>query len=58
VARYTRHQLKEDKFTETAAESLSWVHAHQGKVMAALVIVLLAAVGGAGAWFYMQQSPA
>lgn len=55
MARYTRHQLKEDKFTETAAESLSWMRAHQGKLMAVLVIALLAVVGAAGAWFYLQQ---
>jgi predicted negative regulator of RcsB-dependent stress response len=55
VARYTRHQLKEDKFTETAAESLSWMHAHRGKITAALLIVLLAGLGAAGAWFYMQR---
>jgi predicted negative regulator of RcsB-dependent stress response len=55
VARYTRHQLKEDKFTETAAESLSWVREHQGKLTAVLVIALVALVAAAGAWFYMQQ---
>jgi predicted Zn-dependent protease len=55
VARYTRHQLKEDRFAETAAESLSWIQAHRGKVTAALVIVLLALVGGGGAWLYMQK---
>lgn len=55
MARYTRHQLKEDKFTETAAESLSWIHEHQGKVTAALIIALLAAVAAIGAWFYMQK---
>lgn len=55
MARYTRHQLKEDKFTETAAESLSWIQEHKGKVTAALVVVLVALVAAGGAWFYMQQ---
>jgi predicted negative regulator of RcsB-dependent stress response len=56
VARYTRHQLKEDKFTETAAESLSWVREHQGKVTAALLIGALALLGAGAAWFYLQRS--
>jgi predicted negative regulator of RcsB-dependent stress response len=55
VTRYTRHQLKEDKFTETAAESLSWMREHQGKLTAILVIALSAIVAAAGAWFYLQQ---
>ena len=55
MARYTRHQLKEDKFTETAAESLSWIQEHRGKVTAVLVIALLGAIAAAGAWFYMQK---
>jgi hypothetical protein len=56
VARYTRHQLKEDKFTETAAESLSWMREHQGKLTTALVIAVLAILGAAAAWFYLQRS--
>lgn len=56
MARYTRHQLKEDKFAETAAESLSWMRDHQGKLMAVLVIALVALLGAAAAWFYLQRS--
>ncbi|MCI0352510.1 MAG: tetratricopeptide repeat protein [Acidobacteriales bacterium] len=56
MARYTRHQLKEDKFTETAAESLSWMREHQGKLTTVLVIVLIALLGAGAAWFYLQRS--
>jgi hypothetical protein len=56
VARYTRHQLKEDKFTETAAESLSWMREHQGKLKIVLVIALIVVIGAAAAWFYLQRS--
>ena len=56
MARYTRHQLKEDKFTETAAESLSWMRDHQGKLTAVLVIALVALLAAAAGWFYLQRS--
>jgi predicted negative regulator of RcsB-dependent stress response len=56
VARYTRHQLKEDKFTETAAESLSWMREHQGKLTAVLVIALVALLAAGAVWFYLQRS--
>ena len=55
MARYTRHQLKEDKFTETAAESLSWMREHQGKLTAVLVIAVVALLAAAGGWFYLQR---
>jgi len=55
VTHYTRHQLKEDKFTETAAESLSWMRAHGAKVRAVLIVAVIAIVAAAAGWFYMQQ---
>ena len=55
MTHYTRHQLKEDKFTETAAESLSWMREHGAKVRAVLIIAVIAIIAAAAGWFYMQQ---
>ena len=51
---YTRHQLKQDAFTTSTADTISWAVEHRAKVVAAIVIVVvvLAAVGGG--WAYIS----
>ncbi len=54
MARYTRHQLKEDRFAEAVQEQVSWAVEHRkwliavGAIAAAVVLVL------AGGFFYLQ----
>ena len=39
---YTRHQLKENAFAETTADTISWAVEHRSKLIAAAVIVAIA----------------
>lgn len=51
--RYTRHELKQDKFAETAAGAVHWTVEHRSKIIygiIALGIVLVLAIGG---WWWM-----
>ncbi len=51
----TRHNLKHDQFTATAADTYSWAVEHRSKLIygigaiAAIVLIVV------GAWFYIQQ---
>jgi TolA-binding protein len=52
---YTRQQLKQDKFAETAKETVSWAVEHQktvATVVIAAVVVVVILVGG---WIYYNQ---
>ena len=52
---YTRHQLKQDQFTATAAETYSWAVEHRTKlVYGGLALAVVAAIV-AGIWVYRQQ---
>ena len=55
----TRHQLKQDRFSQVtidAAENAAhWSVEHKSKLMVAVAIVLVAAVGVAGGWYYLNQ---
>ncbi len=55
MARYTRHQLKEDKFAEAAAQSLSWFAEHEKPLIIAtgIAVVILGLL--VGAWFWLQR---
>ena len=55
MARYTRHQLKQDKFAEAAADTVSWVAAHQQKLVTATIVAAVVLVIGVGGWFYLEQ---
>lgn len=55
MARYTRHQLKEDKFAEAAEETVHWAVAHRQKLVVAGIVVAVAVVLAAGFYFYRQQ---
>ena len=51
---YTRHQLKENAFAETTADTISWAVEHRSKLVAAAVIVAIAAAAALGAWAYVD----
>ena len=40
---YTRHQLKENAFAETTAETISWAVEHRSKLIAAAIVVAIVA---------------
>lgn len=51
---YTRHQLKQDAFQETAVETMSWAVENRSKLVVggiALAIILAIVIGG---WFYVN----
>jgi predicted negative regulator of RcsB-dependent stress response len=51
--RYTRQELKQDRFAETAADAMHWTVAHRAKLVSggiAIAIVLIVALGGF--WYY------
>ncbi len=51
---YTRHQLKENAFAETTADTISWAVEHRSKLIAAAVIVAIAAAAALGIWAYVD----
>lgn len=52
---YTRQQLKQDKFAETAKGTVSWVVAHRQKLEAGGIAVAVALVVLVGGWYYLEQ---
>jgi tetratricopeptide (TPR) repeat protein len=54
VRSYTRHQLKQDAFAASTAETISWAVEHRSKLIAAgiVIIAVLAVLGGA--WAYLN----
>jgi len=50
----TRHQLKEDRFTQAAAETVHWTVEHKSKLVIAIVVLIAAAVVGLGGWYYLR----
>jgi tetratricopeptide (TPR) repeat protein len=55
VPGYTRHQLKQDRFAETAAETVGWAVEHRNKIIVAAVAVTAAVVLVIAAWFYFDR---
>ena len=53
--RYTRQELKQDKFAETAAEAAHWTVEHRAKITTVIVVIVAAIVIGAGGWWYLQS---
>ena len=51
---YTRHQLKENAFAETTADTISWAVEHRSKLVAAAIIVAIAAAAALGIWAYVD----
>src|ERR1700757_2779967 len=57
---YTRRQLKEDRFAETAKDAAYWASGHRRSVLWAIAVIVLvaAAVGGFFAWQSRQTEQA
>ena len=51
---YTRHQLKQDSFTTSTAETITWAVAHRSKLIAAGVVVAVALALLGGGWAYIN----
>jgi len=52
--RYTRQELKQDKFAESAAEAAHWTVEHRSTLTTAIVVAVIAVLIGGGTWWYMQ----
>ena len=52
---YTRQQLKQDKFAETATETISWAVEHQKTLTSAAIVAGVAVLILAGGWIYYNQ---
>jgi tetratricopeptide (TPR) repeat protein len=50
---YTRHQLKQDSFTTSTAETITWAVEHRSKLIAAGVTVVVILALLAGGWAYV-----
>ncbi len=55
--RYTRQELKQDKFKETAADAVHWSVEHQKSITTWVIVaaVLVIVIGG-GIWYHGHQS--
>jgi TolA-binding protein len=52
---YTRQQLKQDKFAETASDTISWAVQHQKTLATTAVIAGVVVLILAGGWIYYNQ---
>lgn len=53
--RYTRQELKHDKFADTAADALHWTAAHRQKLITAGIAVAIVILLAVGAFWYMNH---
>ena len=51
---YTRHQLKENAFAETTADTISWAVEHRSKLTAAAIVVAIVAAVALGGWAFVN----
>lgn len=55
--RYTRQELKQDKFKETAADAVHWSVEHRQKlVVAGIIAAVIVAVAALGYWYFNYTS--
>ena len=54
----TRRQLKQDRFSATATEAVSWTVEHRDSLILAGVIAAVVVAIGLGIWWYMQSREA
>jgi predicted negative regulator of RcsB-dependent stress response len=54
VRSYTRHQLKENAFAETTADTISWAVDHRSKLTAAAIAVAILAALVLGGWAFIN----
>ena len=50
----TRHQLKQNSFAETTAETISWAVEHQSKLIIATIVVAVVAALALGGWAFVN----
>jgi tetratricopeptide (TPR) repeat protein len=55
VARFTRHELKEDKFAQAAKETVSWATEHEKSLLTTFAITLVIVGLVTGGWFWYQD---
>ncbi len=57
---YTRHQLKQDAFAASTAETISWAVEHRSKLIGAgiVIVAVLAVLGGTWAYFNYRDQQA
>lgn len=55
MARFTRHELKEDKFAQAAKDTVSWASDHEKSLLTTFAIVLVIVGLLAGGWFWYQD---
>ncbi|HUK87314.1 MAG TPA: tetratricopeptide repeat protein [Terriglobales bacterium] len=55
MARFTRHELKEDKFAQAAKDTVSWATEHEKSLLTTFAIVLVIVGLAAGGWFFYQD---
>jgi len=55
VPGYTRHQLKQDRFAETAAETVSWAVERRNQIIVAAVAITVVVALVVGGWFYFDH---
>jgi tetratricopeptide (TPR) repeat protein len=53
VRSYTRHQLKQDSFATSTADTISWAVEHRSKVIAAVIAVVVILAIVIGGWAYI-----
>ncbi|HVZ60705.1 MAG TPA: tetratricopeptide repeat protein [Terriglobales bacterium] len=53
VRSYTRHQLKQDQFTEAAKGTFHWAGEHRQKLLFGSIAAAVALALGLGIWFYL-----
>ena len=51
---YTRHQLKQNAFAESTAETISWAVEHRSKLIAAATVVAIVAAVALGIWAFVN----
>ena len=52
---YTRRQLKEDRFAETAKEAATWASGHQRPVVWGIAVLVIAALAYAGITYWLNR---
>ena len=56
--RYTRQELKQDKFATTAAEAVHWTVAHRQTIIGGTIAIVLLAALGIGIFWYRDHRQA
>src|SRR4051794_18356325 len=55
TVRYTRHELKQDRFAETAAGAMHWTVEHRSKIINGTIALAVLVLLVGGGWWYMNH---